>query len=198
MTPAVRTFIALPLAPVVAAQVAEWVAHLRSTQPDGLKWTLPEAWHFTLAFLGAIHQGDLDRVKHCCGLAAGQHEPFTIGLGALGIFPGHGKGRVLWLGLSQGKEEMMSLQQDLAAALLDNGFILEARPFVPHLTLARATLHHDVPRRLNWKGLPGRIAATQRAAGLLVMRSELSAAGAQYTTLSECPLGNQRRPLRME
>lgn len=54
----------------------------------------------------------------------------------LGAFPVVDQARVLWLGVSAG-QEFLDLQASLAACVLRAGFILEDRPFRPHLTLAR-------------------------------------------------------------
>jgi 2'-5' RNA ligase len=184
----VRTFIALHLTAEVCEQVASLVADLKLRQKNGLKWVAPEAWHFTLAFLGYLAEDRLDAARQACSAAASRHALFVFRLGPLGFFPPRGRVSVLWAGLSQGEAEMTALQQDLAADLRARGLVLESRPFVPHLTLARAQPGANVKRE--WiEGQAGQLAgATQLAGSIEVMRSDLSPAGARYTVLASCPL----------
>jgi 2'-5' RNA ligase len=47
-----RLFVAVWPPPDVVALLADTVARLAPSAPDGLRWTRPEQWHATLAFLG--------------------------------------------------------------------------------------------------------------------------------------------------
>lgn len=180
----VRVFVSLPLPPDLADRVAQLVKRLQPAQPQGLKWAAPETWHFTLAFLGYLEEDRIRIVKQACAAAAGRHPAFALNLGALGIFPSRGPGRVLWLGLSRGQTEMSELQKNLAAELRAQEFTLEERPFVPHLTLARAKPGAEVRRQLAQADTSGLAAFRQRAGSLEVMRSDLSPAGPRYTVLA--------------
>jgi 2'-5' RNA ligase len=88
--------------------------------------------HLTLAFLGDVEAG---RIKDACR-AAGTVDvrPFELVLDRIGCFP---RARVAWAGCHAPDPALLRLAAALAQALRDHGFVLEARPFAPHLTLVR-------------------------------------------------------------
>lgn len=186
-----RVFVAVMLAPEVQSAVTALQERLRTRLPAGLAWCRPEALHFTLAFLGDIPRERVAAVGEACREAAAGRGPFFLSLGGLGSFPARGPARVLWLGASAGGEKLASLQAALAAALARRGFPLEDRPYLPHLTLARARPGRFVDGSA-WAGteqtlLPER----QRVEGLTVLRSELRPEGARYQVLDRVGLTPQ-------
>src|SRR5256885_5342313 len=67
--------------------------------------------HFTLAFLG-----ETDRVDDACAAAAEVRAPaFEVAIGGAGAFPSASRPRVLWLGVSQGAEQMIAVAEQLCA-----------------------------------------------------------------------------------
>lgn len=118
------------LARELAGRVAE-VAGARAA-----RWVRPEKLHLTLAFLGAIEPDQVDAIRR--GLEPPMMQPtFEVAMSGAGVFPGTGPVRVLWLGITAGRENLVSLQGQVASRLREVGCALERRPFVPHLTLAR-------------------------------------------------------------
>jgi 2'-5' RNA ligase len=100
--------------------VVEAVAEAVGDAGDGLHWEPPERWHVTLAYYGA---DDLDtRAAWLAGRLAGL-PAVDVRLEKAATFPG-----VLWL-TAAGRE--------LTPLALAAGAGAEARPYVPHLTLAR-------------------------------------------------------------
>jgi 2'-5' RNA ligase len=82
---------------------------------------------------------------------------------------------------------MAALQGKVAAALQHLGFALEARAFVPHLTLGRARPGHAI----TLEGVPdaAELQAVEVAAReIRVMRSDLSPSGARHSVLEHCSL----------
>lgn len=186
----VRTFVAVPLDPAVREPVLRLVRRLHPLQPGGAKWVAGDALHFTLAFLGNVLEERLEAVFTAAREAAHGIPPFALQLGALGMFPLHGTRRVLWIGAELGAPELTALQARLAAALTRAGFELEDRPFVPHLTLARAREHGHLEPRLLTAGVEEVRAAVQMVAALDVYRSDLTPTGPHYTCLSSALLGS--------
>lgn len=103
--------------------------------PPRLRWTPPANWHLTLRFLGNVPESRCAEVAGALGAVA--FAPVPLALGRIGTFPARGEPRVLWLGLARGTAECARLAEAVDAALAPLGFPREARPFVPHLTLAR-------------------------------------------------------------
>ena len=126
-----RLFIAIPLAAAVVDELLTIRARLQSDK-DGLHWTAAESWHITLRFLG-----NTDVEKFGCaveGLREVRSAPVSIAVEELGFFDRAG---VFFAGvrLTPG---LIRLQQRVAAATELCGFATEARPFNPHITLARS------------------------------------------------------------
>jgi len=150
-----RLFVGLPLASEVLNELSEVVARLKAQQ-DGLRWTTPESWHITLQFLGNTDQ------KHCeCVLARLEEihaAPVQVRLGDLGFFERAG---VFFVDVVS-TAELVELAGRVTAATAKCGFEAEARPYHPHITLARAkgdgrsgalkALQHRVRQGLRFTG----------------------------------------------
>ncbi len=184
----IRTFVAVGLPEAVRLGLSSLMRNLGSAA-RGVRWTRPENLHFTLAFLGELEPGRVASAQEA-GLEAAQAcKPFSLGFGGLGAFPPHGRPRVIWIGLSQGAAELTDLQARLAQALRQRGFAPEERTFVPHLTLGRVA---DDARLADPAVLLGRDVPPLEAVAvdrILVMRSQLTPAGAVYTELHACLFG---------
>ena len=94
---------------------------------------VPEARiHLTLAFLGDVGEA---RIEAAVAAAAGlRGASFDLQLDEVGSFRG---ARVAWAGCARPARELAQLESSLAGALRERGFVLEDRPYVPHLTLVR-------------------------------------------------------------
>ena len=99
----------------------------------------PEKLHLTLKFLGNVAEDDLSRVAQALEPLRERHEPFEVSISGFGAFPSERKARILWAGVGEGSEPLravaLSVEDLLEPAA---GFGREQRPYVPHLTLARA------------------------------------------------------------
>jgi len=132
-----RLFIGIPLAPGTAGELAALVSRLRA-RGSGLRWTRlrwtgPESWHITLQFLGNATQEQLRCLTaHLAGVHCG---PVPVELGELGSFDRAG----IFFAHVAVTPGLAALQQRVVAATARCGFVAEARPFQPHITLARTT-----------------------------------------------------------
>ena len=135
-----RLFYAVQLSDAVMAEVAAYVEALRAEVDETqVGWEPPAKLHFTLKFLGDV---DVDEL-HMEALAraaevARDIAPFGLSPGALGVFPDDAAPRILWLGVDVGADALVDLATKLEAMLAREGYPREARPYRPHLTLARA------------------------------------------------------------
>jgi len=108
------------------------LASVRGGQGSGLRWTLPEARHITLAFHGEVPEGYLDDVVSALDDVAAAHRSFEAALRGAGLFDG----RTLWVGCSgDGWGQLMSAAGRVGTDLLGRA---EDRRSRPHLTVARA------------------------------------------------------------
>src|SRR5262249_43931225 len=127
-----RAFVAVVPPPEALDAVDAVVGTVR----EGLsaaRWATRDQWHITLQFLG--NRADLDATAdalRAVAVASG-----TARLGTAGAFPKDRRARVVWLGLVEGIEHVTQLAASVGALLRPLGHDPEARPFHPHLTLAR-------------------------------------------------------------
>ena len=189
MTGMTRTFLALELPDTIKTVLRRRIERLAHALPD-VRFVDVAGLHLTLAFLGELDNAQLAAVTDAAEETASAHAPFTLRLARLGTFGSPRSPRVIWVGLAGEVAQLGALQSSLAEALAARGFPREARPFAPHLTLARIKkpLSDDALAalaRLQGEPAPD---ATWLADALSVMKSELLRPAARYTALSRWPL----------
>lgn len=126
-----RLFVGIPLADRVSQELAALCGRLHADAPE-LRWSAPESWHITLQFLGSGSAGQLDCLT--LRLAEVGSTPVPVRLGNLGIFDRAG----IFLVAVERTPELQKLQQRVMQATAQCGFVAEERPYLPHITLARA------------------------------------------------------------
>ena len=189
-----RLFVAIELDAAARIAIALEQKRLKRIAGDEgrstLKWVKPEHMHLTLAFLGEVDE------ERSHALIDAIHQPIphpavTIALGGIGMFPPQGPPRVLWLGLSAGEADVIAIQRVVAARVKEAGVELDARPFHPHLTLARWRHSRQSDRR-RLAGVDTREAVARvEATAVTLVHSRLSSNGPAYTALCDAPLGKR-------
>jgi 2'-5' RNA ligase len=181
----VRLFWAVVPPAAVVEAVDAAVVPLRHRWPD-LRWTRPDGWHLTLAFIGSA-QDDA-----AAGLVAAVHrvvdEPVRVQLAGSAATSG-GRGGVVWLPTtgSPALAELADRVRTTSAQLVE---VDRRRPWRGHLTLARTG--RDAPA-----GLADRVAAAYAAEPLgwttdrvVLLRSRTLPTGATYERVGQVPLGS--------
>jgi RNA 2',3'-cyclic 3'-phosphodiesterase len=131
-----RLFIALELSEEQRRELRQFQALFKS-QFAGVRWTKPESMHLTLKFIGEADQAGVDCITTVMNNIAQSEMPFDTVYSGCGVFPAPGNARILWIGLSRGAEETITIAQKLDSILSGKGFIKEKQLFKPHLTLGR-------------------------------------------------------------
>ncbi len=101
-----------------------------------VRWVPPEQLHVTLRFLGEVAAGQVESVRRAFSVPWNTCV-FNAGLAGVDVFPFSGAPRVIWLGLDEGREQLVALKSELDHRLVPVGFEPETRPFRAHLTLGR-------------------------------------------------------------
>ena len=147
-----RLFVALTPPGEVVEELWASTVSLRELAPD-LRWTRPDQWHVTLAFLGEVSDDVVDELARRLNRAAARHPPLALALGGGGRF-GH---QVLWTRVQGDRDGLRRLADSVRAAARRSGLPVEQRPYRPHVTLARADAAADlrplVERLASWQGL---------------------------------------------
>ena len=100
--------------------------------PPAAQQVRRENLHMTLAFLGPLDPTRRTLAERAACRLRGRR--FTLDIDRLGHWP---RTRILWSAPARPPEALEGLAAALRAALIEQGFMLEARAFVPHVTLAR-------------------------------------------------------------
>ena len=208
-----RTFIAIELDAEMRGRVMEHIKRLRRELPNvRASFTREDNLHLTLKFLGNVPVADIPKISDAVASATKSVSPFEVTFSDCGTFPPHGRPSVLWIGAgSPGRGPQAgsppgvldilpdgpartatvstgssldrlygAIDEDLAAV----GFAREARPFHPHLTIARLR-HSQGARQLAelHKGL-GFAPIAFDVSKVVIFRSELLKQGSRQTAIS--------------
>ncbi len=140
--PRVRLFAGVELPDAARAAIEAATQHLRPTLP-GLRWVPPENLHLTLVFLGWVDPDQVDPIRAELEVAAAPAASFRARLGAAGRFPDRGTARIVWFGFTSGAAELDDLAGRVRRGVAHR--VAEARPFRPHVTVARAKQPVRIP-----------------------------------------------------
>lgn len=171
-----RLFIAAFLPEETKDVLFRYVQSLRSFL-RGVRWEPREKLHVTLRFLGDVDESCLEDLSADVGSAvcgSGSVEP---GFDDFCLFPGSRNPRVLALGLVK-NEQFQSLFDKVQSAVLQNGFEMEKRKFIPHVTLGRIRGDFEGIR-----GIPQPNKTEFSITRVGLVQSELGPRGSRYTSI---------------
>lgn len=166
----------------------------RSAPEVRIQWVRPDSIHLTLKFLGEIADARVEEIQRALAPSIQAQARFSLQVGGFGVFPDLRAPRVLWVGISGQREQTSTLARlagDVNSGLDALGFLREARPFSPHLTLARIKERsREVGRALAESGLMTQTESfgSLKVDAVALIRSDLKPSGAVYTRLWEVPL----------
>ncbi len=177
-----RLFVALELPHEARDALGRWIV-LAIGRTTGLRPVAADQLHVTLCFMGWQPVEQVDAVAEACQRLS-VRDAATVGLGEVLWLPPR-RPRVLAIGLDDHGGRVSAIQSELSGLLQAGGWYEpEARPYLPHVTVARAG-RRDRVRQLSLPAPPSLSATTSR---VTLFRSRLSAAGARYEALSSVEL----------
>ncbi len=185
----IRSFLAIEVSVPVLKRIEKIQEDLKSSDSD-VRWVSPEKIHLTLKFFGNIEESQIDSIMGSISKPVQATPPFQIKVRGAGAFPNPKNPRVVWVGLTEGKETLSRLHQELESSLEKIGFQPEDRSFNPHLTLGRV-------KSSRGKGaLAAKIEKYReeefgefQVERVILFKSDLMPSGPVYTALREVKLG---------
>jgi 2'-5' RNA ligase len=172
-------------------KIEEAQRDLKSTHAD-VRWVNPEKIHLTLKFFGNIEELRIDPIFKSIEEVIRNTLPFYLKVSGVGAFPNLKNPRVIWMGLVDGREILVSFQKQIETQLEEIGFRSEDRPFQPHLTLGRMKSSRGKEE------LVGKMEkhreeefGTFQVERLVLFKSDLRPTGPIHTPLKEMKLGGQ-------
>jgi RNA 2',3'-cyclic 3'-phosphodiesterase len=194
----IRAFLAVELSHELRADLATIQQELkRRIDPEmkrdtRISWVKPASLHLTIKFLGNMDEQVIDPLRATLEQAIGSQSGVSVPLQRLGAFPRPQSPRVLWVGPSDNWEkgtEAMRIAEThgrIEQVCEGLGFLREAKPFSPHLTLARIKAgERHVGVTLAQSGVLDRPLSLGALAveSVVLMKSELKPTGSVYTKL---------------
>lgn len=165
-------------------RIVEFATALKNAEPT-LKVVDPSHIHITLKFLGETDEAKLPAIAEVLREAARGIPPFTISFKGAGAFPSMNRIRVVWVGVND-VLPLATIAGRLDERLADLGVTREARPFAPHITLARA--RSDAPHpalRQIIHDRDGFDFGAQVVTAVRLKKSILTRCGPEYHTIEE-------------
>ena len=175
-----RCFLAVETTPEVRRGLLSLQERITADRKD-IRPVRPEQLHLTLVFLGDVADDLPTAIAGPLTEACAGQSVFRLQFAGLGAFPQPRRARVLWVGVEQGRTEIVRLQRSIAAGLASVGCRIEQRPFSPHLTIGRLRFPADLAGVVG-TAYPGDEMPVER---VVLMRSELRSDGPRYTELAE-------------
>jgi len=182
-----RLFIAIEIPKEIKDELHKLQNELRRAGAE-VSWTRPENIHLTLRFLGEVGEYQLEELKRLCVETAAEFHSFKLQLKDTGYFPGFRNPRVLWVGLAGQVSAAGEVQKRLEEGLISIGFDQEDKPFKPHLTIGRVKSGKNVKPLVAASDMYPLPELPFEVGEIVLMKSELQSAGAQYTPLVIAPL----------
>jgi RNA 2',3'-cyclic 3'-phosphodiesterase len=187
MSESIRAFLAFDIENTTILERLNAAQQLLVQTGADLKQVQAQNIHITIRFLGEISPSMVNKVFKA--MQEVNFKPFTIKFCGLGVFPSLSYPRVVWIGITDGAQELKSIFDQIEPQMRNLGFAADSQPFSPHLTIARvkssrnkAQLVELVAKRENYDF--GAI----KAECFKLKRSHLSPRGPTYSTLKEvCP-----------
>ena len=132
----IRTFIGVQVPARMNNNVSRVVGKLDATGAK-YNWVVPENLHVTLNFAGDVLDREVHELCQKLKRTIEVHEPFELSLHGVGGFPSVEMPRVLWIGVDEGTDSLISLNRDIEGTLSDWGVNKDRNEYKPHMTLGR-------------------------------------------------------------
>lgn len=135
-----RLFFAIELTHDVRARAAILQASLRSELPEGsYRWTKPDLFHVTLAFLGDVEKSQLPRLSDIAKEVCEAEYTTDLEFKGLNYFDSPRRPRVLWIPAIQiaSRSPFTVVAQRLEKAASEFLEVDSSNAIIPHITLAR-------------------------------------------------------------
>jgi RNA 2',3'-cyclic 3'-phosphodiesterase len=187
----IRSFLAIELPETILKQIGEVQKDLKSSYAD-VRWVSPEKIHLTLKFFGNIDESRIEPIVKSIAGATQTTSSFPLKVNGIGAFPDVKNPRVIWMGLVNEKEVLVSFQKEVETELEKIGFEPEKRPFQAHLTLGRVKSsrgREELVRRM--EKYVEKEFGDFRVERVILFRSDLRPTGPIYTPLREMKFGGE-------
>jgi RNA 2',3'-cyclic 3'-phosphodiesterase len=128
-------FLALPISGEIRHYLHKWTQEV-TNQYKFKQWVHPKDYHITLSFLGKASIKQIEGIKKRVERTTADHQSFSLTLDEINAFGREASPSIFWAGVLE-SEPLRRLQKDVKETCETEGFLLEDRPYKPHITLAK-------------------------------------------------------------
>ncbi len=114
-----------------------------SLHKERIAWTDPMNMHITYHFLGETAPEKIPEILHNIGKVATINQSFNCTIKGFGYFGPAKSPLVLWMGIEDKTQGFNSIHQELKQCAIKSGFMVDERPYRPHLTIGRIKRLND-------------------------------------------------------
>ena len=187
MSELIRSFLAFDIEnDDVRKRLSSVQTRLVQTGAD-VKLVETENIHVTMRFLGNVSIGMIEKIFE--EMKKTEFKPFNVQIQGVGVFPSLSYPRVVWAGITEGKDQLRDVFTKIEPRLQVLGFAPDPKGFSPHLTIARVRSGRNKTQLAEFvnKNASHKF-GTIKAECLTLKKSTLSPKGPTYSTLKEfCP-----------
>ena len=187
MSELIRSFLAFDIEnDDVRKRLSSVQTRLVQTGAD-VKLVETENIHVTMRFLGNVSIGMIEKIFE--EMKKTEFKPFNVHIQGVGVFPSLSYPRVVWAGITEGKDQLRDVFTKIEPRLQVLGFAPDPKGFSPHLTIARVRSGRNKTQLAEFvnKNASHKF-GTIKAECLRLKKSTLSPKGPTYSTLKEfCP-----------
>lgn len=185
-----RLFIAADLSIQTRKAIAAATETLRAVG-GGLNFVPAENLHVTLEFLGNVEIKILPLICHAVEKTVAGFGPFEFEMQNILRMPPDKTVRMIWAKVGNGADIVEKLVGRIISATAPLGFLPEARPFRPHVTICRVnSISRDDEVRLDdaIKEIADRHLGKTTLRDVMVYESILGKPASKYVPLKKCKL----------
>ena len=188
-----RLFIAIAVPDLVKTQIETTQLQLRAAlNRAAVRWTKSDQFHLTLRFLGNVESGLVEPLIGALRPICQSAQALELRAAGLGFFPNAKAPRVIWTGIEDAHARLIPFQAAVQQATLKFTSEKAEQGFSGHVTLGRIKQlkgpEADLLARTA-KGFSNMSFGEWTAQEVQLMRSELTAGGAQHRLVAAIPLG---------
>jgi RNA 2',3'-cyclic 3'-phosphodiesterase len=184
-----RLFTGISIAPHIVDNLERVLRELRLTAH--LNWSPADNLHITTKFIGEWPEERLAEMRQALE-TLDPPEHFDISISGFGFFPDLRHPRVFFTSVQTGPH-LGDLAGQIDHTLAKIGCAREARPFTPHLTLARIKGEDIRELREHVASLAKHEFGAFKATDFHLYHSKPGRSGSVYTKLASFPLGKEMR-----
>ena len=187
-----RLFVGISLDPKVAAAAGALVEQLRRraarlARASRITWIPDARLHLTVRFIGPVDE-DRARVMREVLEPPLPIDPFDLTFEGAGAFPKSGAPRVLWVGVTAGRDGLDRVEREVTRRLATVNVPPEDRVYRPHLTLARVREAAGLRSAALFERVEGIALGTSHVDAITLFESRLSPKGPTYVALQTTAL----------